>query len=83
MFSKMHLFSSPSVGKTVPLKNQKKKSLLRNFALLLFEKQSKHSLVGNTDIIHVADNKTLWRTLKSFFTDRVNTPSKNIIIEKS
>ena len=62
MFSKINLFSSPSVGKTVPLKNLKKKqltSLLRNFALILLEKQSKHSLAGNIDITHVTDNKTL------------------------
>ena len=51
-----------------------------NYCVSLTRK-AKHTFFGNINTTDVTDNKTFWRTVKPFFTDKVKTRSKIALIE--
>ena len=54
----------------------------RNYCVSLI-REPKQTLFGNINTTDVTDNKTFWRTVKPFFTDKVTTRLKITLTEKS
>ena len=50
---------------------------------LIIIRQAKKNVFSNLNTTIVTDNKTFWKTLKPFLTDKVKTKSKIILIEKN
>ena len=53
----------------------------RNLCVSLI-KGDKKNFFSNINTSHITDNKTFWKTVKLFFTDKIKTKSKIMLIEK-
>ena len=53
----------------------------RNLCVSLIRSEKKN-LFSNINTSDITDNKTFWKTVKPFFTDKIKTKSKITLIEK-
>ena len=54
----------------------------RNLCVSLIRSEKKN-IFSNINTSDIADNKTFWKTVKPFFTDKIKTKSKITLIEKN
>ena len=54
----------------------------RNFCVSLIRSEKKN-FFSNINTSDITDNKTFWKTVKPFFTDKIKTKSKITLIEKN
>ena len=67
-------------NKNQTVENWNKFRKQRNFCVKLFRRE-KRSYYNNLDISLVTDNKKFWKTVKPFFSDKLQSKSKIVLIE--
>ena len=60
--------------------NERKYAKQRNYCVSLLRK-SKREYYSNLDVKNITDNKTFWKTVKRFLSDKVTSTQKITLIE--
>ena len=60
--------------------NKRKYTKQRNYCVSLLRK-SKREYYSNLDVKNITDNKTIWKTVKSFLSDKITSSQKITLIE--
>ena len=61
--------------------NKKKYSKQRNYCVSQFLKKPKSDYFGNPNEKNINDNKTVWKTIKPFLSDKVRLANKMTLID--
>ena len=61
-------------------KNKRKYAKQRNYCVSL-QRKSKREYYSNLDVKNITDNKTFWKTVKPFLSDKVTSTQKITLID--